>query len=317
MKPTFRPYQNEEDYWRMREFLRRVFMANNGLERSWHVARLDYARRHLCLNCDKVRLEDTVYLWENGSDHGREREMVAIAMPEGGPGEVHLMIHPDYHTAELEEEMLSAAEGRLAANGPDGLRRLCVWSPEQNWLRQSILGKRGYDKRNAAEYQWRRDLDQPIPDAPVAPGYTIRSLGDGLELLERCYASGLGFHEGDINTAVENRNDPTWYRNIQNAPLYRRDLDLVAIAPDGAVAAFCTIWFDDVTRSAYVEPLATVPAHRRLGLGRALLPEGLRRLQRIGTTRAFVGGFSPAANALYESVMGPEHELYEPWVKKW
>jgi len=60
-----------------------------------------------------------------------------------------------------------------------------------------------------------------------------------------------------------------------------------------------------------------VPAHRRLGLGRALLTEGLRRLQRMGAMRAFVGGFSPAANALYASVMGPEHELYEPWVKKW
>lgn len=315
--PSFRPYQTEDDYWRMREFLRLVFMANDGLERSWHVARLDYARWHLCLNCDKVRLEDIVYLWETDCDDDREREIAAIVMPEGGPGEAHLMVHPDYHTAELEEEMLSIAEERLASTGPDVVRKLCVWSPEQDSVRQSVLSKRGYEKRSAAEHQWRRDLDQPIPDAPVALGYTIRSLGDGLELLERCYASGLGFHEGDINTAVENRDDPTWYRNIQNAPLYRRDLDLVAVAPDGAIGAFCTIWFDDVTRSAYVEPLATVPAHRRLGLGRALLTEGLRRLQRMGATRAFVGGFSPAANALYASVMGPEHELYEPWVKKW
>lgn len=319
MKPSFRPYQTEKDYWRMREFLRGVFRANDGLERSWHVARLDYARWHLCLNCDKVRLEDIVYLWEADGDDGREREMVGIVMPEGGPGEAHLMVHPDFDTVELEEQMLSIAEESLAlaASSPDGVRKLCVWAPEPNALRQSVLSQRGYEKHNAAEHQWRRDLDQPIPDAPVAPGYTIRSLGDGLELLERCYASGLGFHEGDINTAVDNRDDPTWYRNIQNAPLYRRDLDLVAIAPDGAVAAFCTIWFDDVTRSAYIEPLATVPAHRRLGLGRALLTEGLRRLQRLGATRAFVGGFSPAANALYSSVMGPEHELYEPWVKKW
>jgi len=143
------------------------------------------------------------------------------------------------------------------------------------------------------------------------------SLGTGLELLERCYASGLGFHEGDVSVAVENRDDPTWYHNIQTAPLYRRDLDLVAVAPDGAVAAFCTIWFDDVTRSAYFEPVATVPAQRRRGLGRALLTEGLRRLQRMGATRAFVGGYTVAANALYGSVMGPEHELYEGWVKEW
>jgi len=152
---------------------------------------------------------------------------------------------------------------------------------------------------------------------PVPTGYVIRALGESLELLERCYASGLGFHEGDIQIDVGNRDDPTWYRNIQTAPLYRRDLDLVAIAPDGAIASFCTIWFDDVTRSAYFEPVATVPAHQRRGLGRALLTEGLRRLQRMGATRAFVGGHSAAANALYRSVIGPEYELYEVWVKEW
>lgn len=37
----------------------------------------------------------------------------------------------------------------------------------------------------------------------------------------------------------------------------------------------------------------------------------------MGATIALVGGFSQAANALYERVMGPEHELYEPWVKRW
>lgn len=160
-------------------------------------------------------------------------------------------------------------------------------------------------------------MDTPIREVPLAPGYTIRSLGDGLDLLERCYASGLGFHEGNIKVAVENRDDPTWYHNIQSAPLYRRDLDLVVVTADGAIAAFCTIWFDDVTRSAYFEPVATVPAHQRRGLGKAVMTEGLSRLQRMGATMAFVGGLTPAANALYRSVMGPDHELYESWVKGW
>jgi hypothetical protein len=43
---TKRPYQNEEDYWRMRSFLRQVFLLNDCLEHSWHVARLDYWRWH-------------------------------------------------------------------------------------------------------------------------------------------------------------------------------------------------------------------------------------------------------------------------------
>jgi len=311
VKPAFRPYQTEDDFWRMREFLRQVFVLNGRLERSWHVARLDYARWHTCLNCARVRLEDVAFLWE------ADGEIVAMLMPDGGPGEAHFSVHPGLRTWELEEEALGVAEERLAKVKPDGGHRLYYWVPDQDRLRQDLVSRHGYRKDDWPEHQWRRNLEAPIPDVPVPQGYTIRSLGDGLELLERCYASGLGFHDGDITVAVDNRNDPTWYRNIQTAPLYRRDLDLVAVAPDGAVAAFCTVWLDDVTRSAYFEPVATVPAHQRRGLGKALLTEGLRRLQRMGATTAFVGGYSTQANALYQSVMGSDHELSEVWVKEW
>jgi GNAT superfamily N-acetyltransferase len=307
----FRPYEAEDDFWRMRAFLRQVFMLNHRLERSWHVARLDYARWHTCLNCAKVGLEDVATLWE------ADGELIAFLMPDGGPGEAHFCVHPAWQTLELEAEMLALAEECLPAIQPDGSRKLYLWAPVEDTLRQDIFIKNGYHKDDWPEYQWRRDLELPVPEASVPPGYTLRPLGDGLELLERCYASGLGFHDGDIKIAVENRDDPTWYRNIQAAPLYRRDLDLVAVAPDGAIAAFCTIWFDDVTRSAIFEPVATVPAHQRKGLGKALMTEGLRRLQRMGATRAFVGGYSEAANALYRSVMGPDYDLYEVWVKQW
>ncbi len=311
MTPSFRPYRSEDDFWRMREFLRQVFLLNDRLERSWHVARLEYARWHTCLNCAQVRLEDVAFLWES------DGQLAAFLMPDGGPGEAHLCVHPELASSGLEEEMLHLAEERLAKVRPDGSRTLRVWVPDQHRSRQDLVSRLGYNKGDWPEHQWRLDLDRPIPDVTVPQGYTVRSLGDGLELLERCYASGLGFHEGDIQIAVENRDDPSWYRNIQTAPSYRRDLDLVAVAPDGAIASFCTIWLDDVTRSACFEPVATVPAHQRRGLGKALLTEGLRRLQRIGATRAFVSGFSPAANALYRSVMGSEHELYEPWLREW
>jgi GNAT superfamily N-acetyltransferase len=258
-----------------------------------------------------VGLEEIACLWES------DGQLIAFLMPDGGRGEAHFCVHPGLRTPELEQEMLVVAEERLSESGANGSRKLQVWVPEADGLRQGLVLKHGYFKSELPETQWRRDLDGILHEAPVPAGYTIRSLGDGQELLERCYASGLGFHEGDIKTAVENRDNPSWYRNIQTAPLYRRDLDLVAIAPDGAVAGFCTIWLDDVTRSAYYEPVAVVPAHRRHGLGQALLSEGLRRLQRMGATRAFVSGYSSAANALYSSEMGPEHELYEVWVKEW
>jgi ribosomal protein S18 acetylase RimI-like enzyme len=310
MNFTHRLYQTEDDYWRIREFLRQVFLLNNRRGLSWDVVRLDYCVSHGYLNCHPQRREDVIHLWETSSG-----QIAAVVLPES-PGDIHFQVHPERKSPELETEMLDVAEEQLALVTPDGTRRLTVWSPGADTLRQELLARRGYTKGEDIEYQRRRCLDAPIPDVPLAPGYTVRSLGDGLELLERCYASGLGFHDGDIQVAVDNRSDPTWYRNIQNAPLYRRDLDLVAIAPDGAVAAFCTVWFDDVTRSGVFEPVATVPAHQRRGLGKAVMAEGLRRLRRMGALTASVSGYSPAANALYSSMISPECERNEPWGKR-
>lgn len=42
MKIAMRGYQSEEDYWRIREFLRQVMLLNGRRELSWHVSRLDY-----------------------------------------------------------------------------------------------------------------------------------------------------------------------------------------------------------------------------------------------------------------------------------
>jgi len=323
MPITHRPYQSEDDFWRMRALLRQALVLNDYREISWHVARLEYARWHTCLNCAHITIDEVATLWED------DGELVGFVMPDGGCGEAHFNLLPAYRSPQMYAEMLQVAEAKLPEIKEDGTRHLYIWCPAGDAQRQELLIRSGYTKdyweghQLWPEHQWRRDLatpafgGQPVTPVPAPPGYTLRSLGDGLELLERCYASGLGFHDGDIKVAVENRTDPTWYRNIQTAPSYRRDLDLVAVAPSGEIASFCTIWFDDVTRTAYFEPVATVPAHQRRGLGKALLTEGLLRLQRMGCRYAFVGGYSPEANALYRSVVGGDCELDEVWVKEW
>jgi ribosomal protein S18 acetylase RimI-like enzyme len=273
MKATVRKYQTEDDYWRIRAFLREVFLLNERRELSWHVSRLDYWRWHVIENCSSCDpLEDVTFIWETGD--GR---IVAVLNPEE-PGQAFLQVHPGFRAPELEEEMVSLAEENLAVRRGDQ-QVLCVWVNPTDSLRMDILERSGYTKGKWTERQWRRDLHAHIPEVKIA----------GWE----------------------------WYLNIQRCPLYRRDLDIVAVASGGEIASFCTIWYDDVTRSAYVEPVATVPEHQRRGLARAVISEGLRRLQRLGATRAFVGGLEPAPNALYASVMSPEHDLCEQWVKKW
>jgi mycothiol synthase len=312
MKLTMRTYQTEEDYWRIRGFLRQLMTLNGRRELCWHVARLDYWWWFINPDIEKIVLEENVFLWETESG-----EIAAVLNPEGR-GQAFLQVHPEFRTPELDEEMIALAEEHLTVTNKADQRMLQIFIDSQDKTRQQILTRRGFKRVEEAgnqECQHRRSLDEALPDVPQIAGYTIRPMGDGLELLERCYASGLGFHDDDIHIARDNRDHPEWYHGIQSAPLYRRDLDIVAVAADGSVASFCTAWFDDVSRTAYLEPVATVPAHRKHGLGKAVILEALRRLKKMGCKVAFVGGYSERANALYFSVMGPAHDISEPWEK--
>jgi len=307
MKLMQRRYQ-PDDYWRIRDFLRKVYLLNDRRELSWQTYRFDYWRWHGVENIDHFQLEDVITLWETPAG-----QLAAVLHPEGR-GEAFLHVHPAWRTPDLEAEMIATAEQQLAQPDENGKRSLTVWCNEHDTVRRDLLIQRGYVKGDWPEYQRRRSILAPIETVPLPSGYVIRSVGDGAELIERCYASGLAFHPDDIQVAIDNR-DVTWYRNIQNAPLYRRDLDLVALASDGSDAAFCTIWFDDVTRTGSFEPVATVPAHQRRGLGKAVMTEGLRRLQRLGATQATVGSYSVHAGALYEAMGFNTYDLGERWIK--
>ena len=305
---VMRPYQTEDDYWRIRAFLREVMLLNGLLEKSWSVARLDYWRWHVALNCqERDSIADVTFMWE--TDTGR---IAAVLNPEG-EGDAHLQIHPEIVDPALEEEMIEVAEAHLAANH-DGRQVVTVWTDDQNIARLELLKRRGYARGKWVEYKWRRDLDAPVPDAPIPCGYRVRPLGGVDELPGRSWASWRGFHPDEPDEKYEGWE---WYHNIQRCPLYRRDLDIVAVAPTGEIASLCTLWYDDVTRSACIEPVATVPEHQRLGLARAVISEGLRRVQRMGAIRAFVAGYEPGPNALYSSVMSAQHDRSESWVKQW
>ncbi len=321
MKPTLRKYRGEDDYWRIRSFLRQVMLLNGTRELSWHVARLDYWRWHVVANCHACDpVEQVTFLWE-GSD-GR---IAAVLNPEGG-GEAHFQVHPGMRTPDLDAEMLEAAEEHLAVSDSDGRKKLVVWADSRDDLRKGLLARRGYargDWPDAAEHQRRRTMSAPIVETPIPEGYAVRPLGGEEELPARSWASWRAFHPAEPDEKYEGW---TWYHGIQRQPLYRRDLDMVAIprhptitdfAPAGQIAAFCTAWYDDVTRSAYFEPVGAAPEHQRRGLGRAVMAAALRRLAAMGAVVAFVGGYSTAANALYASAGFTEYDLSEPWVRVW
>ena len=309
MTLIMRNYQTEEDYWRIRAFLREVFLRNDRRQWSWPVTRFDYWYWHLVKNVGIGNaLEDAVFLWE--TDQG---QLVAAITTEDNV--VTLQVHPNFHTEELEEDMLTVAEKHFTITTAAGRRRTFVDVHTNDSRRLNILKSRGYIQiENRLEYQWRRYLDAPIPEAPIPKGYTARSLGDIDELPARSWASWRAFHPGEPD---EKYTGWEWYKAVQQSPLYRRDLDLVAVAPSGEIAAFATLWYDDVTRTGHFVPVGVIPEHQQHGLDRILITEGLCRLKRMGGVMAIAIGYDAYEAALYSSTLSLEHDISALWGKEW
>jgi hypothetical protein len=61
------------------------------------------------------------------------------------------------------------------------------------------------------------------------------------------------------------------YAHFKRLPGYHRNLDIVAIAPDGAIAAYVNGWIDPVNRVGDFGPVGARPAYHQQGLTRAAL----------------------------------------------
>ena len=308
MKPIIHNYQNEEDNECIRGFLREVYLLNERHEYSWSLLRWDYWVWHVNMNICHMKLEDVISLWKVNDS------LVAMLNPDT-PGEAFFQVHPGFHTQPLLGEMLDVAEEKLAKQKEDGGKELIAWVTGEDTLFKDLLTERGYVRsKYFAEHMRRRFLTQPVADSVPPSGYTVRALGDESELPARSWLSWKVFHPDEPDEKYQGWE---WYKNVQRIPLYNRNLDIVAVADDGELAAFCTVWVDDVTHTAVFEPVGTHPNHQKRGLGKAVMSEGLRCARELGATLATVSSYTTHAHALYESMGFTEFDLLEPWIREW
>jgi mycothiol synthase len=156
-------------------------------------------------------------------------------------------------------------------------------------------------------YTMARSLAEPIAEPRVPDGFTLREFAGPHEAERWVEMFNLSF--------IDHPNHHPWkaeqVHHYLSEPIYRQDLNLVAVAADGTLAGFCwaTIYPEENARSGRsegeIDIIGTRRGFRSLGLGRALLIEGLRRLKRAGmdTAKLRVAANNPTgALRLYESV---------------
>ncbi len=131
------------------------------------------------------------------------------------------------------------------------------------------------------------DIPDPFPAIRLPEGFRMTSLAEDPDWAKVHRALWRGFnHEGEPPMTEAELEDR---RKMFDTPKARRDLKIAVEAPDGNFVSFCGMFYEPTNRYAYVEPVATDPDYRRMGLGKAAVLEGIRRCGALGATVAYVG----------------------------
>ncbi len=153
--------------------------------------------------------------------------------------------------------------------------------------RLALLESHAYLRQADEVLHLARALDEPIPQPVLPPGYTIRALDGEVEAPDWVALHQAAF--GTLNMTLEHK------LAMMGLPDYDPALDLVALAPDGALAAYvvCSLNREEKRQGGrvvgYTDPVGTHPDHQRKGLCRALLLRGLALLEQRGAAEARLG----------------------------
>ncbi|MFW6154719.1 MAG: GNAT family N-acetyltransferase [Planctomycetota bacterium] len=296
MTLKLRSYRHERDYEVVGRFLVETY-ATEGVHINWPQPRWEYMHFHpFIANVDL----DTIGVW---TDDGR---IVAVAHPEHGPGRAYFQVHPGGEA--LRPEMLAYAE-RHFRGLKDGRRVLQILVNDRDASFQRWVSAVGYDRLAHSEPMSVLALPDPFPAIRVPGGFRLISLADDNDLpnLTRLLWRGFDHSDEPPGDGLEDR------RLMQSAPNYRKDLNIVVVAPDGTFASYCGMWYEPAGRLAYVEPVCTDPAYRRRGLATAAVLEGIRRCAALGASVACVASAKP----LYRSIgFRPAHSS-SIWQRVW
>jgi len=161
------------------------------------------------------------------------------------------------------------------------------FSAQDSW-QIALLERRGFEHKGERSLHFERLLTEPLAACDLPPGFTIRPVMGESEVEDL-----VGLHRAAFGTG----NMTLEYRlAIMHAPQYRTDLDLVAVAPDGTLAAFCIGGIEDEEgHTGYTDPIGTHPAYRGLGLAAALVSSVMHRMTEQGVLKVTTG--TSSANA--------------------
>jgi len=272
MDVTFRHYAPEplftDDYKKVREFLMRVnadeLVSPRFLWGAWEWAVTHGGRdQH---NLDKIGI------WE------RDGVIVAIAAYECPPDEGFLIA--DASHGHLKNDMVAYAKEHLHTNGRP---RLLIPDADETLQRAAV--SHGFRPTQAYDRISALDTDNIGPYA-LPDGYIFVSMAQNWDWQQYNRVMWRGFgHEG---RAAHDGETIDGRRQMLSSPVVNPELVVAVKAPDGNYVSHCGAWYLPGDFYCYIEPVATDPDYRMMGLGKSAVLEAVKRCAQMGARLAVV-----------------------------
>jgi GNAT superfamily N-acetyltransferase len=258
--------------------LRAFFLKRMGDD--FPFGRWDWMITHAWLDHEAL---SNIGIWE---DNG---EIVGVATFDIQPGEGFICVLPGYEG--LRAQMVRYAATNLRSEGEFRLLIL-----DQDTAFQMLAAEEGFiatpDKEFDAVFDI-RDINKISYTLPE--GFRVVGMDEAFDVDKYGQVLWKGFNheqngEGplDLNEAKRKQLRDEMFR-----PYVNLHLKIAVLAPNGDYASYCGMWQDDASPDALVEPVATDPDYRGLGLGKAAVLEGVRRCGLLGARRTLVGSRQP------------------------
>lgn len=273
MSIRFRTYSAQagitEDYHKVRDFFIRLGYA------EFTYARWDWMTTHGYLDKSAV---GRIGIWED------DGQIVGVATFDCQLGDAFCLTFPEY--AFLKKEMLLYAKDNLSKEGKFG-----VVIADNDVKFQDIAAQLGFyatvSKENDAVFY----LEKTSTAYDLPKNIHITSMKETFDHYQYLRVLWKGFNhelngEGEFQYTEEKERQS---KEAMLRPNVDLNLKVAAVAPDGNFAAYCGMWYDPKAGYAVIEPVATDPQYRKLGLGKAVVLEGIKRVGELGAKIAFVG----------------------------
>ena len=288
-----RLYRDESDLLQMQALLMEARRQTDDW-RYAHVGELNFNYFMLVCHLDPRQF---IRLWFDGA------ALVGYATLGEDPA-WDFQVLPGYEWQGIEAQALAWVEARLAELRPHHPEAfggpLVTGARQDNLQRRAFLEAYGFRQGGPfSEVNMLCRLDEPLPPPTAPAGFQVRELAAEGETGERAAAHREVWQPWTVGNVSDDD-----YAACMRMPGYDRSLDIVAVAPDGTIAAYVNGWLDPRNRIGDFGPVGARPAYRRQGLTQAVLRECQRRMQALGMARIAVstGVDNTPAIRLYESV---------------